>query len=855
MSVRNALPFLLVGALFVCATCGPIAAQSNASFSLDVTSTVPTTTVGASGYNQPPKNILDVMHAPSPPVPRVSPTQDAILLVSWQDYPSIARVSTPFLRLAGVRVEPKNHSKHDTPGGYGITPCARSFELVRIADASQVSIALPEGACPGAPVWAADGKRFAFVNLAPEAVELWIGDAKTGKIHKVPGVRLNPMFNDEMQWMPDQKTLLVKLVPDGMGAPPPEPVVPAGPSIQETTGEKGQSSTYENRDTLGNKHDEDVFDYYAASQLALVDAATEAITPVGKPGNFEAVASAPDGQHILVAAIHKPYSYVTTYDRFPCEVEVWDTSDRSQVRVHTIASLPLEDRVPIAGVPLGPRDFSWRATEPATLVWAEALDGGDWKVKVPARDKVLLQKAPFDSPAVEITRTEQRFIGFAWSEQAGTALLNEYDENRHWRRTFVIDVDDQQPKQRLLWDLSTDERYANPGNPVMRQLANGSRVVREEGDSIYLAGFGASPDGDRPFLDRLDLKTLKSERLFRSDKTSYEQFLSFTGPNTKTFLTWHQSPTDPPNAFLRTLGKAIINDAPAGEASFASTSVALTHIHDPSPSVRAIKKRLVKYKRDDGLDLSFTLYTPPDYKEGTRVPTILYAYPLDYADASKAGQVTGSQETFTQLRQYRLLLLAGYAIIDNAAFPIVGDPKKAYDTYLEQLVADAKAAVDEAVRLGVADPDRIGVTGHSHGALMTANLVAHSDLFRAGVATSGSYNKTLTPFGFQNERRSVWEASDVYLKVSPFFSADKLKTPLLIMHGAEDANPGTTPIQSHKLYEAIRGNGGITRLVILPHEPHWYTAMESNEQMVYEMLRWFDKYVKNAQARPVSGTR
>jgi dipeptidyl aminopeptidase/acylaminoacyl peptidase len=858
MPIRNALHFFLVGALVACATSGPMAAQSNTSFSLDVTSAAPTATQRASGYNQPPKDILDVMHAPSPPVPRVSPTQDAILLVSWQDYPSIARVSTPFLRLAGVRVEPKNHSKHDTPGGYGITPCVRSFELVRIADASQISIALPEGACPGGPVWAADGKRFAFVNLAPEAVELWIGDGKTGKVHKVPGARLNPMFNDEMQWMPDQKTLLVKLVPEGMGAPPPEPVVPAGPSIQETTGEKGQSSTYENRDTLGNKHDEDVFDYYASSQLALVDAATGAITPVGKPENYEAVAPAPDGLHILVAAIHKPYSYVTTYDRFPSEVEVWDTSDRSQVRVHTIASLPLEDRVPIAGVPVGPRDFSWRATEPATLVWAEALDGGDWKVKVPARDKILLQKAPFDSPAVEITRTEQRYVGFGWGEQAGTALLNEYDENRHWRRTFVIDVDAPQPKQRLLWDLSTDERYANPGNPVMRQLANGSRVVREESGAIYLAGFGASPDGDRPFLDRLDLKSdmaLKSERLFRSDKTCYEQFLSFTGPDTKTFLTWHQSPTDPPNAFVRTLGKPVSNDAPAGEAMFASTSVAVTHIPDPAPAVRAIKKRLVKYKRDDGLDLSFTLYTPPDYKEGTRVPTILYAYPLDYADASKAGQVAGSQETFTQLRQYRLLLLAGYAIIDNAAFPIVGDPKKAYDTYLEQLVADAKAAVDEAVRLGVADPDRIGVTGHSHGALMTANLVAHSDLFRAGVATSGSYNKTLTPFGFQNERRSVWEASDVYLKVSPFFSADKLKTPLLIMHGAEDANPGTTPIQSHKLYEAIRGNGGITRLVILPHEPHWYTAKESNEQMVYEMLRWFDKYVKDAPPRPVTGTR
>jgi dipeptidyl aminopeptidase/acylaminoacyl peptidase len=378
----------------------------------------------------------------------------------------------------------------------------------------------------------------------------------------------------------------------------------------------------------------------------------------------------------------------------------------------------------------------------------------------------------------------------------------------------------------------------------MRQLPNGVRVIRLDGDSIYLSGLGASTDGDRPFLDRLNLTTLKTERLFRSGKSSYEQFLSFTATDPKKFFTWHQSPMDPPNAYLRTLGGSL--NASTGEAVFNSISVAITHIPDPTPEVRGIKKHLYKYKRADGLDLSFTLYTPPGYKEGTRVPTILYAYPLDYADASKAGQVTGSQETFTRLRQYRLLLLAGYAVIDSASFPIIGDPQKAYDTYLDQLVADAKAAVDEAVRLGVADPDRIGVTGHSHGALMTANLVAHSDLFRAGVATSGSYNKTLTPFGFQNEQRSVWEAPDVYMKVSPFFVADKIKTPLLLMHGEEDANPGTTPIQSHKLFEAIRGNGGTTRLVILPHEPHIYTAMESNEQEIYEMLNWFDKYVKNA---------
>jgi len=801
----------------------------------------------SSGYALPPKNILDVMRAPLPPVPVASPAKDKMLLVVWQLYPSIARVATPYLRLAGVRVEPKNHSKHDTPGGYGITNCATSFDLVTIPSGVPVHVALPASSCAQEPVWAADGKKFAFANNAADSVELWIGDAATGAVHRVDGVRLNPMFGAEMQWMPDHKALLLKLVPEGMGGPPPEPVVPIGPSIQETGGQTGQSSTYENRDTLGNKHDEDLFDYYAASQLALVDAGTGAITPVGKAANYDEVSAAPDGQHILVSAIHKPYSYVTTYDRFPREVEVWDISERGAITTHTIASLPLADRVPIRGVPMGPREFEWRPTDPATLVWAEALDKGDWNVNVPKRDKIMLQKAPFTSPAVEIVQSEQRYAGIDWSERPSVAFVEEYDNNKHMRHTLIVDFDDPRQTPRQIWDLSSDERYADPGTPVTKRLPNGFQVMRQDGDSIYLSGMGSSPDGDRPFLDRFDVKTLTYERLFRSDKTSYDRFLSFTGPDTRKFLTWEQSPMEPPNAYERTLGKRI--DAPIGEAMFASTRVEITHIPDPSPEVRAIKKRLVKYKRADGLDLSFTLYTPPDYKEGTRLPTILYAYPEDYADPSKAGQVTGSEERFTQLFQYRLLLLAGYAIIDNASFPIVGDPKKAYDTYTEQLVADAKAAVDEAVRLGVADPNRIGVTGHSHGALMTVNLVAHSDLFRAGVATSGSYNKTLTPFGFQNERRSVWEAPDVYMKVSPFFYADKIKTPLLIVHGGEDANPGTIPLQSVRLYEAIRGNGGTARLVILPHEPHWYAAMESNEQLIYEMLRWFDKYVKNAPPR------
>jgi len=804
-----------------------------------------------SGYNQPPQHVLDVLHAPSPPQPYVSPTRDRILLVSWVDYPSITQVAEPFLRLAGVRVEPRTRRKHDTPGGYGVAPCASSFALVDIASSRETPVALPAGGCADGVTWTADGARFAFRNTSRDAVELWIGDARTGQTRRLANLRLNPMLGSSHEWLADQRTLLVKLVPDGAGPPPTGSVAADGPSIQESDGQKGESSTYELRDTLAGKHDEDLFEYYATSQLAVVDAATGAITRVGKPAVLADVTAAPDGNHLLVTSIRRPYSYVTTYDNFAHDVEVWDRSGRV---VHVMARLPVADRVPIHGVPTGPRDFAWRPNDPATLIWAEALDGGDWNVKVPARDKVMTSRAPFTAAATELLRTEQRFAGLEWGEQRTMALLHDYDENRHWERTFVVDIESKERTPSLLWDLSSDELYKDPGRPLYRALPDGQWVIQQTGNSIYLRGRGASPDGARPFLDRLDLATRRSERLFRSDKLAYEYVLGLAAdPTGHAFLTWHQSTIDPPNAMLRTLGAA--RAAPAGEATFASTSRAITRIPDPTPAVRAIKKRLVKYKRKDGMQLSFTLYTPPDYKEGTRVPAILYAYPLDYASAAAAGQVSGTEQLFTRLRDYRLLLLSGYAIIDNASFPIVGDPKKAYDTYLRQLVDDARAAVDKAVALGVVDRDRIGVTGHSHGALMTVNLLAHTDLFRAGVATSGSYNKTLTPFGFQNERRSVWKGQRVYLEVSPFFFADKIKTPLLIMHGMDDANPGTTPLQAVKLYEAVRGNGGTTRLVMLPHEPHWYSAMESNEQLAYEELRWFDKYVKEAPPASKPTTR
>ncbi len=766
-------------------------------------------------YRQAPPRVRAILDAPTTPQISVNSSRTHALLLHSRRYPPITELAQPMLRLAGLRINPATNGPHR-----GIS--FHTISLMKLDGAVPVQMTLPAQPRFSTPRWSPDGASFAILNTTETAVEVWIGRAATGEFRRLDGMRINASVGEPVQWMPDSRTLLVQLVPAGRPAPPAEPKVPTGPTIQETAGKAGPARTYQ--DLLSSPHDEDLFDYYATSQLALVNTAAATRKLIGKPAIYVSSHPSPDARHLLVSYAHRLFSYLHPVFAFPREVEVWDSGGNL---VKKITSLPLRDRVPIEGVPTGPRNVAWRPTEPATLVWIEALDEGNPRKKVPYRDRLLSSKAPFAAEPAELHRTEHRLMNTAWLAGGG-ALITDMDRSRRWVRTVLLQGT-AAPKQ--IWSRSEQDRYGNPGTPQTATNASGHNVVRQSGNAIFLEGEGASPAGDRPFLDRYDLVTGKTERLFHCDTEGYESVVEVLDDSGRRLLTRRETPADPPNYMIRSPG---------------APPFALTHLQDPAPQLRKITKQLVTYKRADGVPLSFTLYLPPDYKPGTRLPTVIWAYPREFNDPETAGQVSGSTKRFTTITgpSHLFFLLSGYAILDGASMPVVGDPETVNNTYIEQIVQSAKAAIDKAVEMNVTDPARVGIGGHSYGAFMTANLLAHSDLFRAGIARSGAYNRTLTPFGFQAERRTLWEAPDTYLKMSPFVYANKLNEPILFIHGEADNNAGTFPIQSDRMYQAVSGNGGTARLVLLPHEAHGYEGRESVEHVVAEMLGWFDKYLR-----------
>jgi dipeptidyl aminopeptidase/acylaminoacyl peptidase len=771
---------------------------------------------GQESYQRPPAEILKVLDAPLPPGFSLAPDGQHALLAGMRRYPTVKDLARPMLRLAGMRIDPRTGGPHHPPR-------LNSLAVLDLTHGTRQEIALPAGIGFGPPRWAPDGRRFVLLGTTEKAVELWVGETATGTLKRVPNVRVNAAFGDPLDWM-GSAALLVKAVPAKLGPAPTAPEAPAGPRIQEHDPAKGKASGMATfQDLLQNAHDEALFAHFAQAQLLRVDLATLQARPIGAPivGN---ASPAPDGKHILVSIVHRPFSYLVTGDRFPVRHEIWDLQGKT---LHVLADLPLAEDIPLEGVRKGPRAVAWVPTAPATLHWTEALDEGNPKNKVAHRDRLMTLAAPFKEPK-EIARTEHRMGRASWTEDGKTILYSEIQRERRWTRSWVVPAAGGEPRK--LWDMSALDRYKNPGAPMQRMLPNGHAALRVDGGALWLSGEGASPSGNRPFLDRLALADFSTTRLFQSPENALQQVWGLRPDGS--FITRRETPSEAPNYILHPAGK--------GEA------VQLTRFQDPAPELRRIQKRLVKYKRPDGVELSFTLYLPPDYKAGERRPALLWAYPLEFTDPATAGQVTGSTQSFSTLAgiSHLFMLLKGYVILDNATMPVVGDPETVNNTFLEQVVASAKAAIDKADELGVIDPKRVAVGGHSYGAFMTANLLANADLFKCGIARSGAYNRTLTPFGFQSERRTLWEAPEMYLKVSPFMKAHKFSAPVLLIHGEADNNSGTFPIQSERLFQALKGNNLPVRYVTLPHESHGYSGRESVEHTLWEMGAWLDRHLK-----------
>jgi len=782
----------------------------------------------AADYQMPPKAIADLVDAPPTPSVLRDPNNRWMLILERPNLISIEELAQPELRLAGMRINPRTH-------GPSRSSYYTGMKLLSIEEGTEIAVkGLPQDARIRNVDWSPDGKKVAFVITKTTGQDLWVADAENESARKLISDNISSVYGSPFAWLADSETLICKIVPDDVGSAPTAQAIPTGPVIQETAGRKAPARTYQ--DLLRNTHDQAMFEHLAKVQTIKVGL-TGSSQAIGSVGIIRRVQPSPDGQYILVEIVHKPFSYMVPADRFPYRVEVWDLDGNL---VKRIADLPLAEEIPIAfgAVPTGRRSFGWRSDVPATLYWVEAQDGGDPKAEAEIRDKVYTLSAPFTDAPKALASLELRYSGVTWGNQ-NLALVS----GRRWKdrrmNAWSIDPEAPQSGKTLLFDYSWQDRYNVPGSPLTRRLPNGYSVLLmdKRQKMIYLAGDGASPEGDRPFIDQFRLANKKKTRLWRCEAPYYEIPVDFLNLRRLKLLTRRESVGEPANYFLRNLKRNRISQ--------------ITKFPHPTPQLKGVQKELIRYERADGVKMTATLYLPPGYKtEDGPLPMLMWAYPREFKSAKAAGQVTSSPYRFVRVSGSSplLWLAAGFAVLDNPTMPIVGEgDDEPNDKYVEQLVASAKAAVDEVVRRGVAERGRIAIGGHSYGAFMTANLLAHSDLFAAGIARSGAYNRTLTPFGFQSEERTYWQAPEVYFEMSPFMHADEINEPILLIHGQMDNNSGTHPMQSERFYNAVKGHGGTARLVMLPHESHSYRARESIMHMLWEMTDWLQKYVKSGK--------
>ncbi|MCU4177181.1 prolyl oligopeptidase family serine peptidase [Carboxylicivirga sp. N1Y90] len=780
-------------------------------------------------YQLPSQEILELADVPLPPSTSTNNDASIIILMYRNQYKSIGELSEKEMKLAGIRTNPNTNMSSRTR-------FVNNFKVLKNGETEPAQVkGLPENPRIANISWSPDQSKLAFTNTTLAGTELWMIELATLKAKKLTSDIINGnLRGTPFTWLKDNSGLIAKTLPENR-----KPLIdkstaiPTGPVVSVNEGKKAQNRTYQ--DLLKDKTDETNFTLLAQSELNIIglDGSSTLWAPKAIYRNIN---FSPDGNYAIVGITKQPYSYLVPYTRFTTEYVLMNKKGE---KVKTLVDIPLIEDLPqgFMAERTGRRDFGWRNDKPATLYFAEVLDNGDPEVKVDYRDEVFEWPAPFTGEPRSILKVINRFSGIIWGDD-NKAIAYDYWWNTRNVKTYLFNPSNADQKPEILFDRNYQDKYADPGSFVTAKNSLNRHVLVIDKNYVYLEGDGYSAEGQKPFIDKMNLKTKAKNRLFQADNTDKLETISKVIDVKKgKIITRIQSPTDYPNYYLRNIKS---RKAPQ----------AITNFENPFKSIAGIHKEMVNYKREDGLDLNGTLYLPADYdfEKKEKLPLIMWAYPYEFKDKKSASQVTSSANEFIYpwYGSPVFWVMKGYAVLDDAAFPIVGEGEtEPNDSFIPQLVGNAKAAIDYLDEQGYIDRNRVAVGGHSYGAFMTANLLSHSDLFAAGIARSGAYNRTLTPFGFQSEERNYWEAPGIYNTMSPFMNAEKMKHPLLLIHGIEDNNSGTYPMQSERYFNALKGLGATVRLVMLPSESHGYRARESVLHMLWEQDQWLEKYVKN----------
>ena len=780
-----------------------------------------------SSYQMPPKIMADLVDAPRRPGVTLSDNKQWLAILHRPGAPSISDLAQPEEKLAGLRI---NASVFGPSRSSGYT----KVEIRSVSGDKAIPVNdLPEGKVMSVS-FSPDSKHLAYVVEDVTGLTLWIFNLEKKQSKRVADVCLNASLGGSRYlWKRDSTGFYTRITVADSADRPMRSTASAEPIIQVTSGEKAAVRTYSN--LLKTPFDAKLFEFLTTSQIVSISLNGK-VQKLGRPGIYNRYSQSPDGKYLLVSQYQKPFSYLVPASRFPLLTEIWTTSGHL---IAQVADLPSGENIPkgFDSVIEGRRNIAWRGDLAATLFWAEAQDGGDMAADVDFHDAVYTWSAPFKSTPNLLQKVERRFAGIEWGN-SNFAIIGDWRFSDRQYRAWKFSPENPSADKKLFQQRSYNDRYNDPGNFVTETNKYGINVIKVSSDnnSVFLTGNGASPEGNIPFMDTFDFSNGEKQRLWQSEAPYYERIVATLNQPATKVLTLRESKTEQPNFFIRDIENNLVSQ--------------FTQFPHPSPAFADISKETIKYQRSDGVDLSGTLYLPPDYdKNQGPLPVLMWAYPLEYKDKAVASQVTDSPYEFVRVSYWGPLphLAQGFAVFDDPKMPIIGaGDSLPNDNFRQQLVDSAQAAVDTLVERGIADPDRIAIAGHSYGAFMVANLLAHSDLFAAGIARSGAYNRTLTPFGFQGEERSFWEGQSVYATMSPFFHAEKINEPMLMIHGKEDPNSGTFPMQSERMFAAMKGLGGSARLVMLPHEQHGYRARQSLMHLLWEQQRWLDKFVVNA---------